>query len=117
MIEELRKDIDEVKKINQKLTAQINRDYTNSSIPSSHNENHKIISNSRVKSERKPGAQIGHAPTYRKRYEPTEETIELIPEKVLETPEKWEKMKLVAENVLIESKICVILLMVEKRRK
>ena len=41
----------------QKLTAQINRDYTNSSIPSSKDENHRKISNSRLKTKRRPGGQ------------------------------------------------------------
>lgn len=43
-----------------KLTAQINRDYTNSSIPSSQCMGHETIHNGRVKTGRKPGGQPGH---------------------------------------------------------
>lgn len=56
---------------NQKLIAQINRDYENSSIPSSMNPNHKKISNSREKTDRKPGGQPGHSGHGRKKLTPT----------------------------------------------
>jgi hypothetical protein len=52
---------------NQKLIAQINRDYINSSIPSSMKPNHKKISNSREKTDRKPGGQPGHTGHKRKK--------------------------------------------------
>lgn len=52
LIDELRKEIDELKGTIKKLNAQLNRVYTNSSIPSSKNENHKKIANSREKSGR-----------------------------------------------------------------
>ena len=44
----------------KKLLAQLNRDYENSSIPSSRSVHHKKISNNRERSGRKPGAQPGH---------------------------------------------------------
>lgn len=44
----------------QKLTAQVNRDYTNSSIPASQCMNRATIHNGRTASERKPGGQPGH---------------------------------------------------------
>lgn len=56
---------------NQKLTSQINRDYENSSIPSSQKTNRKKITNSREKTEKKPGAQHGHEGHKRKAYTPT----------------------------------------------
>ena len=51
----------------QKLTAQINRDYTNSSIPSSQCMGHGTIHNGREKTGRKPGGQIGHQGHLRKK--------------------------------------------------
>ena len=55
-----------------KLTARVNRDHTNSSIPSSRNPNHKKIQNGREKTGRKPGGQPGHIHNGRKRQEPTQ---------------------------------------------
>jgi hypothetical protein len=44
----------------QKLTGQINRDFKNSSIPSSQCMGHETIHNGREKTGRKPGGQPGH---------------------------------------------------------
>ena len=52
----------------QKLTAQINRDYTNSSIPSSLCMGHRTIHNGREKTGRKPGGQPGHQGHPRKKH-------------------------------------------------
>lgn len=71
--------LEEEKGKNLKLRAQINRDYENSSIPSSKALNHKKISNSREKSGRKPGGQPGHKGHGRKKQEPTSEPILLPP--------------------------------------
>lgn len=57
---ELETDLEEEKGRNLKLKAQLNRDYENSSIPSSKTVCHKKISNSREKSGRRPGGQPGH---------------------------------------------------------
>ena len=52
---------EELKGQNEKLTAQVNRDFENSSIPSSQQgAGRKKIPNSREKTGRKPGGQIGH---------------------------------------------------------
>lgn len=93
LVLDLMKQIEELEGKNQKLTAQINRDYTNSSTPSSRDPNHdKIISNSRTPSGRKPGAQPGSSPKYRKHFTPTEPTVYLIPQEVSEHPEEWEML-------------------------
>ena len=57
---------------NLKLRAQINRDYENSSIPSSKVLRRKKITNSREKTGRKPGGQPGHKGHSRKKQEPTQ---------------------------------------------
>lgn len=64
-------ELEEEKGKNQKLRAQLNRDYENSSIPSSGKPIHKKIRNSREKTGRKPGAQPGHKGHRRKKLEPT----------------------------------------------
>lgn len=45
---------------NLKLRAQLNRDYENSSLPSSQLIKHKLICNSPEKTGRRPGGQLGH---------------------------------------------------------
>ena len=81
-------ELEEERGKNQKLTAQLNRDYENFSIPSSKSRNHKKIANSREKTERKPGAQPGHAHHGRKKQTPTKPTVELVPsEEILQDPD------------------------------
>ena len=78
-------ELDDEKQKVQKLTAQINRNYENSSIPSSKSIARKKISNSREKTGRKPGGQPGHKGHGRKKQEPTHPVILLPPpEEVLE---------------------------------
>ena len=64
---------------NLKLRAQINRDYENSSIPSSKAVRRKKITNNREKTGRRPGGQPGHKGHCRKRQEPTQPVILLPP--------------------------------------
>ena len=80
--------LEEEKGRNLKLRAQINRDYENSSIPSSKTLRRKKISNGRERSGRKPGAQPGHPGHGRKKQIPTTEPVLLLPpQEVLEDPD------------------------------
>jgi hypothetical protein len=74
-------ELEEEKGRNQKLKAQINRDYENSSIPSSMKPNHKKIINSREKTDKKPGGQSGHKGHSRKKHIPTNQIHIPVPEK------------------------------------
>lgn len=65
-------ELEEQKGANLQLKAQINRDYENSSIPSSQKPNHKKITNNREKTGKKPGGQPGHAGHHRKKHTPME---------------------------------------------
>ena len=69
---QVKTELEEQKGVNQQLKAQINRDYENSSIPSSQKPNHKKITNNREKTGRKPGGQPGHDGHRRKKHTPTE---------------------------------------------
>ena len=68
---------------NLKLRAQINRDYENSSIPSSKTLRKKKITNSREKTGRKPGGQPGHKGHCRKKQEPTRPAVLLPPPEIV----------------------------------
>lgn len=84
---EVKTKLEDEKEKNQKLTAQINRNYENSSIPSSKAVTRKKISNSREKTERKPGGQPGHKGHCRKKLTPTEVIQLPQPEEVLNDPD------------------------------
>lgn len=75
----LETDLEEEKGKNLKLRAQINRDYENSSLPSSKSIKGKKIVNSREKTGRKPGGQPGHKGHRRKKQAPTREPVLLPP--------------------------------------
>lgn len=80
-------ELDDEKQKVQKLTAQINRNYENSSIPSSKTIVRKKISNSREKTGRKTGGQPGHRGHCRKKLTPTREVYLPAPEEVLHDPD------------------------------
>jgi hypothetical protein len=108
LVLDLMKRIEDLEGKNKKLTTQINRDYTNSSLPSSSDQNHKkIVSNSRTPSGRKPGAQPGSAPKRRKLFEPTEPTVFLVPEEVSEHPDDWEMLDKARVRQLVDVKMVV----------
>ena len=75
-------ELEEEKGKNHKLTAQLNHNYENSSIPSSMILKKKKIANSREKSGRKQGAQPGHKGYGRKKHTPTETILLPAPKEV-----------------------------------
>lgn len=108
LVLDLMKRIEDLEGKYKKLTAQNNRDYTNSSKPSSFDPNHgKIVSNSRIPSGRKPGAQPGSLPKRRKHFTPTEPTVFLIPKEVSEYPDEWEMLDKTRVRQLVDIKMAV----------
>ena len=84
-----------------KLKAQLNRDYENSSIPSSKTIRHKKIANSREKSGRRPGAQPGHPGHGRTRQVPTAEPVLLPPpQEVLDDPDFKKTSKTIIKQLV-----------------
>jgi len=63
-------ELEEAQGLILKLTAQVNRNYENSSLPSSKCIGRKKITNNREKTGKKPGAQAGHPHHPRKTMEP-----------------------------------------------
>ncbi len=86
-IYQVKSELEEEKGKNQKLIAQINRDYENSSKPSSEKPNHRKITNNREKSGKKPGAQIGHTGHKRKRQILSNQIEISAPEKYANSPD------------------------------
>jgi hypothetical protein len=85
---------------NQKLTAQINRDFENSSIPSSLKPKRKKISNNREKTDRKPGGQPGHSWRPRKKRVPTNRIEIPAPEKYANNPDYKPTGKIISKQVV-----------------
>ena len=85
----------------RKLKAQVTKDNTNSSIPSSQRPNHKTPANNREKTDRKPGAQKGHPGHRRKMLTPTGEPHLLpAPEEVLCDPEYYNTGKRIIKQLI-----------------
>jgi hypothetical protein len=98
---EVKTELEEEKGKNLKLMAQINRDYENSSKPSSQSPNHKKISNSREKSGKHPGGQPGHKGHGRIKQAVTEPVIMLTPpEEVLEDPDFKKTGKIIRKQMV-----------------
>lgn len=93
-------ELEEEKGKNKKLTAQLNHNYENSSIPSSMSMNRKKISNSREKTGRKQGAQPGHKGYGRKKHVPTKVVNLPVPEEVLNDPDFKKTKKTIIKQVV-----------------
>lgn len=95
-------EVEELKERNRKLTAQVNRDFENSSLPSSlQGPKRKKIPNSRERTGRKPGGQPGHKGHCRKRHVPTE-THELpAPANYADNPDYYETGRIIRKQKLV----------------
>ena len=98
-------ELEEERGKNKKLTAQLNKDFENSSIPSSKQKTgKKKIPNSREKTGRKPGGQPGHKGHARKQHVP-DVTYEIpAPAEYTDNPDYYETGKIIRKQ-----KVSVIL--------
>ena len=92
--------IEELEGILQKMKAQMNRDYENSSIPSSQCANRKKITNSREKTGRKPGGQPGHEGHHRRKVEATENIDVAAPPEVDGNPDYYKTNDVVTKQLI-----------------
>ena len=90
-----------------KLTAQMNKDHENSSLPSSRNRKPKKIANSREKSEKKPGGQVGHKHHPRKQQAPTEKIAIPVPEEFMD-PGKYTPTGRIVTKQLVDIQLRLI---------
>lgn len=97
---QVKTELDEQQGKNQKLIAQIRRDYENSSLPSSRKPNHKKIVNNRDKTEKKPGGQSGHEGHGKTKLTPTNHIHIPAPEKYTDSPDYKPTGKLITKQVI-----------------
>ena len=93
-------ELEEEKGKNLKLKAQINRDYENSSLPSSMKINHKKITNNREKTGKNRGGQVGHAGHKRRRLTPTTTVHIDAPDKYKNTVEYKATGKIITKQII-----------------
>lgn len=98
------------KEKNRKLTAQVNRDFENSSLPSSLQPvRKKKIVNSRERTGRHPGGQPGHKGHSRAQHSATETHEIPTPEKYRDSQEYYETGKIIRkQKVVIQMEVRVI---------
>lgn len=101
--------LEEEKEKNRKLTAQANKDFENSSLPSSLQKGgRKKIPNSREKTGRKPGGQPGHKGHGRRMHGPTE-SHEIPSPEYEEDPHYYETGRIIRkQKVFIELGVRVV---------
>ena len=97
---ELKTQLDDAQGRNKKLLAQLNRDYENSSIPSSQSRNRSKIPNNRECTGRKPGAQPGHVHHGRKKQVPTQTVCLPTPEDVAKDPDFKKTNKTIIKQLI-----------------
>lgn len=100
--------LEEEREKNRKLQAQLNRDYSNSSKPSSMSPNHSKITNNREKTDRKPGGQPGHKGHGRKHRTPDKivsipPTEELLDESKYRPTGKTVRKQVVSLRITVET--------------
>jgi len=99
-IKSLTEQLQEARDSIAKLKAQLNRDYENSSIPSSQKPFHKKIRNSRERTDRKAGGQPGHAGFRRPQLEPTRPALVIpVPKTILDDPDYYLTGKMITKQV------------------
>lgn len=100
LIEKLQTQLEIEQAKNGKLKAQINKNYENSSIPSSASPYRKKIENSRESSGKKQGGQRGHQGYRRKQYEATEVKSIEAPSEYLDTTKYKATGKIIKKQVV-----------------
>ena len=100
IIKGLKKRLEEEEGKNKKQKAQLNKNYENSSKPSSHCPNHGKIKNSRESSGKKQGGQKGHQGHGRKKYIPTNIINIAPPEEFLDTSKYVATSKMIKKQLI-----------------
>ena len=98
-IYEVETKLEEQQGINAKLTAQLNQNHENSSYSSSAKPHRKKIKNSREKTGRKPGGQIGHQGHGRTKQEPTNTVLLSPPEEYLDSTKYIKTGKIITRQI------------------
>ena len=94
-------ELEEERGKNRKLTAQINRDYENSSRPSSDKPLKRKISSNRKKTGRKPGGQPGHEGHGRRALVPTQKPVFIeAPDEIRESPDYCPTGKVIRRQII-----------------
>ena len=104
---QLAAELEEEKGKNQKLAAQSNKDFENSSLPSSARPiRKKKIPNSREATGRKPGGQPGHPGHGRKKQIPSQTVLLQPSPEILDDPD-FKKTKKTVTKQLVNLQICL----------